>query len=83
MTSAVAQFQPESPQVPDPAVLLAAVHVFPESLAIVAAGLIVYANPAWSEMFECDLQLNGRELADFVPQHPLSMLLRAQFMDVD
>jgi len=59
--------------------LLAAVQVFPESLAIVASGLIVYANPAWSEMFECNhQQLQGRELAEFVPQHPLSIMFRAQ-----
>jgi PAS domain S-box-containing protein len=79
MTSAVAQLQPNRPGAPDPAVLLAAVEVFPESLAIVASGLIVYANLAWCEMFEChNLQLQGRELADFVPQHPLSILFRAQ-----
>lgn len=79
MTSAVAKFQPNPPEVPDPAILLAAVQVFPESLAIVASGLIVYANPAWSEMFECNhQQLQGRELADFVPQHPLSIMFRAQ-----
>ena len=47
MTSAFAQYQPYPPEVPDPAMLLAAVQVFPESLAIVASGLIVYANLAW------------------------------------
>jgi len=79
MTSAFAQYQPYPPEVPDPAMLLAAVQVFPESLAIVASGLIVYANPAWSEMFECNhQQLQGRELAEFVPQHPLSIMFRAQ-----
>ena len=84
MTSAVAQLHPERPGVPDPAVLLAAVQVLPESLAIVASGLIVYANLAWCEMFECDnLQLHERELADFVPQHPLSILFRAQPHEAD
>jgi PAS domain S-box-containing protein len=83
MTSAAAHLQPNRPEAPDPALLLAAVQVLPESLAIVTAGLIVYANPAWSEMFECDLQLQGRELADFVPQHPLSILLRAQSIEAD
>jgi PAS domain S-box-containing protein len=79
MTSAVAQLQPNRPGTPDPAVLLAAVQVFPESLAIVASGLIVFANLAWCEMFECsELDLQGRELADFVPQHPISILFRAQ-----
>jgi signal transduction histidine kinase len=78
MTSAFAQYQPYPPEVPDPAMLLAAVQVFPESLAIVASGLIVYANPAWSEMFECNQQLQGRELADFLPQHPVSIMFRAQ-----
>lgn len=79
MTSAVAQLQPNRPGAPDPDVLLAAVQVFPESLAIVASGLVVYANRAWCEMFECsELQLQGRELADFVPQHPLSILFHAQ-----
>lgn len=79
MTSAIAQLQPNRPGAPDPAVLLAAVQAFPESLAIVASGLVAYANPAWCEMFECsDLQIQGRELADFVPQHPLSILFRPQ-----
>src|SRR3954452_16905162 len=78
MTSAAAQVQPNYPEVPDRALLLAALQVFPESLAIVAADLIVYANPAWSEMFECNyLQLQGRDLADFVPQHPYSLMFRA------
>jgi two-component system cell cycle sensor histidine kinase/response regulator CckA len=81
--SAIAQLQPNRPEVPDPAVLLAAVQVFPESLAIVASGLIVYANPAWCEMFECpsefpNLGLQVWQRADFVPQHPLSILFRAQ-----
>ena len=82
MTSAVAQFQPNRPGAPDPAVLLAAVQIFPESMAIVASGLFVYANQAWCDIFECSaLQLQGRELADFVPQHPLSILFRAQSSD--
>ena len=79
MTSATAQLRPGSPGAPDPGLLLAAVELFPESFAIVACGLIVYANPAWCELFECTAsQLQGRELADFVPQHPLSILIRAQ-----
>ncbi len=79
MTSAVVQLQPNRPGPPDPAVLLAAVQAFPEGLAIVASGLIVYANLTWCEMFECgNPHLQGRELSDFVPQHPLSILFRAQ-----
>ena len=52
----------DAPGTPDPALLLAAVQAFPESLAIVAGGSIVYANPAWAGMFECadPSQLQGR-----------------------
>ena len=50
--SAIAQLRPNSPGSPDPSVLLAAVQACPESLAIIASGRIVYANPAWRAMFE-------------------------------
>jgi PAS domain S-box-containing protein len=67
--SAITQLRPNSPGSPDPAILLAAVEAFLESLAIVASGLIVYANPAWCEMFEYldRSQLQCRELEDFFP----------------
>jgi two-component system, cell cycle sensor histidine kinase and response regulator CckA len=98
--NAIVQLQQARPEAPDPALLLAAVQVLPESLAIVASGLIVYANPAWCEMFECsnefpnqspgqvlsqvkDLQFQGRPLVDFVPQHPLSILFRAQSSETE
>ena len=62
------------PELPDPAVLLAAVGAFPESLAIVASGLMVYANPAWCGMFECldPSQLQGRPVEDLIPARTLA-----------
>jgi hypothetical protein len=35
------------------AVLLAAVQLFPESMAIAESGLLIYANTAWAQLFEC------------------------------
>ena len=54
---------------PIAALLLAAVQALPESLAIAAAGLIVYANPAWCGMFECPdpAQLRGLPVDDLLP----------------
>ncbi len=65
---AIAQLRPNSPGSPDPAILLAAVEAFPESLAIVAS--IAYANLAWCEMFEYldRSQLQCRELEDLFPR---------------
>jgi two-component system cell cycle sensor histidine kinase/response regulator CckA len=59
--SAIAQLRPNSPGTPDPSVLLAAVQACPESLAIIASGRIVYANPAWRAMFECPDWSQGAE----------------------
>ena len=73
--SAIAQLRPNSPGSPNPAILLAAVKAFPESLAIVASGLVVYANPAWCEMFEYldRSQLQCRELEDLFPATAFSV----------
>ena len=67
--SAIAQLRPNHPGSPDPAVLLAAVQACSESLAIIASGRIVYANPAWRGMFEClePSQLEGGEGEDLLP----------------
>jgi len=50
--SAIAQLRPNTSGTPDPATLLAAVQACPESLAIIASGRIVYANPAWCGLWE-------------------------------
>jgi PAS domain S-box-containing protein len=67
--NAIAQLRSSNFGSPDPAVLLAAVQACPESLAIVASGRIVYANPAWRAMFEClePSQLQGGEAGDLLP----------------
>lgn len=76
MTSAIAQLQPNHPGAPDPALLAAAVDALPESLAIIASGLIVYANAAWSELFECldPRQLQGRPVEELIPAQSLSAM---------
>ncbi|MGC2182339.1 MAG: ATP-binding protein [Terriglobales bacterium] len=73
--SAIAQLRPNSPGSPDPATLLAAVQAFPGSLAILASGRVVYANPAWCEMFECldRSQLQDREMEALFPPPLLSV----------
>ena len=78
--NAIAQLRPNSPGPPDPAVLLAAVQACPESLAIVASGRIVYANPAWRAMFECPKrsQLQGGEAGDLLPEPLVSVATSAQ-----
>jgi signal transduction histidine kinase len=60
-----------SPGTPDPALLFAAVEACQESLAIVDAGMMLYANPAWARTFECGdpQQLQGRAAEEFVPGH--------------
>ncbi|MGH9545369.1 MAG: two-component system sensor histidine kinase NtrB [Terriglobales bacterium] len=72
--NALAQLRPNSPGSLDPAVLLAAIGAFPESLAIVASGLMVYINPAWCGMFECldPSQLQGRPVEDLIPAPTLA-----------
>jgi signal transduction histidine kinase len=54
--------------------LLAAVQAFPQSLAIVASGVVVYANPAWCGMFECadPSRLPGRDIEELIPASALS-----------
>ncbi len=73
--SAIAQLRPNIPGSPDPATLLAAVQAFPGSLAILASGRLVYANPAWCEMFECldHSHLEGREMEVLFPASLLSV----------
>lgn len=67
--NAIVQLWPDRPGSTDPAVILAAVQAFPESLAIAASGVIVYANPACCEMFECadPSQLQGRAVDHLMP----------------
>jgi signal transduction histidine kinase len=80
MMSAIAQLRRNRPASPDPAVLLAAVQAFPESLAIIASGLILYANPAWCAMFECPdpSQLQERAVKDLLPTHSFSIVPAVQ-----
>src|SRR5882724_3531445 len=76
MMSAIAQLRRNRPASPDPALLLAAVQAFPASLAIIASGLIVYANPAWCTMFDCPdaSQLQERAVRDLLPTHSFSIV---------
>ncbi len=48
---------------------MAAIQVLPEGLAVVDSGIIVFANPAWAQRFECadPSEIQGRPLRDFVP----------------
>src|SRR5450755_4405033 len=69
--SAIAQLRPNTSETPDPAVLLAAIQALPESVAIVASGMVVYANPAWHRMFE------GVDSS----RHFLSLLAESQLSD--
>src|SRR6478736_4739480 len=73
--NAIAQLRRSSHESLDPAVLMAAVQACPESLAIVASGRIVYANPAWRAMFECleRSQLQGGEAGDLLPEPLISV----------
>jgi signal transduction histidine kinase len=54
----------------DPALLLAGVDVWPESIAVVERGRIVYANRAFGKAngFVSDSELRGRLLTELVPQ---------------
>lgn len=71
--SAILQLRAEAPGSPDLALLFAAVQAFTESLAIVEAGVVLYANPAWARMFEYadPAQLRGRVAEEFIPRHLL------------
>ncbi len=77
MMSAIAQLRPNRSGSPDPALLMAAFQAVPESLAIVAStsGVMVYANPAWYEMFECSdpSQILGRPLDELIPAYARSV----------
>ena len=78
--NAIAQLRPNSPGSPDPAVLLAAVQACPESLAIMASGRIVYANPAWCAMFECldRSHLQRGEAGELLPEPLISVATSAR-----
>ena len=68
--NALTQLQPQSSGSLDLALLFDAVEVFPESLAIVEAGVLVYTNPAWAQVFEYadPAPLQGRALEEFIPK---------------
>ena len=69
--SAIVQLRTDRPGSPDLALLSAAVQAFPESLAIVEAGVLLHANPAWARTFEYadPAQLRGRVAEEFIPRH--------------
>ena len=73
--SAITQLRPARPGSPDPALLYAAVEAFPGSLAVIDSGVVVYVNPAWTQVFECKdpLQIQERALEDFIPMHLLGL----------
>src|SRR5215467_10142118 len=78
--NAVAQMHSPSAEPPDPAVLFAAVEVLPEAVAIAHSGRLLYANPAWVKMLDCDpVYLQGRPLAEFIPCCPSSGAPGAEF----
>jgi signal transduction histidine kinase len=60
--------EPERPF--DPALLLAGVDVWPESIAVLESGRIVYANRAFGKAngFAANSELRGRLLTDLLPQ---------------
>jgi signal transduction histidine kinase len=69
--SAITQLRSDSPGSTDPALLFAAVQAFPWSLAVVDCGVVLYANPAWAQMFEYEdpSPIQGRALEEFIPRH--------------
>jgi PAS domain S-box-containing protein len=77
--SAIAQLRAEAPGSPDLALLFAAVQAFPESLAMVEAGVVLYANPAWARTFESadPALLRGRGAEEFIPRHFLPRVVNA------
>lgn len=69
--NAMVQFQVRGDGSADATLLSAAVEASPESLAVIENGNIVYANQAFSQMFEFFLppEAQGRALAELVPQN--------------
>jgi PAS domain-containing protein len=67
--SAITQLRPDSSGSSDLALLFAAFQAFPGSLAVVDSGVVLYANPAWAQMFESGDQVYGRPVEDFIPGH--------------
>jgi two-component system, cell cycle sensor histidine kinase and response regulator CckA len=78
--SAIAQLRPNTPGSPDPAILLAALQACPESLAIMASGRMVYANPAWCGLFEYPQRPHGQgwESGDLLPGTLISAVAGAR-----
>ncbi len=74
--NAIAHLRPSGVGSPDPALVLAGVQAYPEGLAIVASGAIVYANPAWCRMFDClhPAQMIGRTVGDLISRRSLSLV---------
>jgi two-component system, cell cycle sensor histidine kinase and response regulator CckA len=72
--NAIAQLRPNNPGSPDSAILLAAIQASPESLAIIASGRMVYANPAWCGLFEYPQWSHGQgwESGDLLPETLIS-----------
>jgi signal transduction histidine kinase len=69
--SAITQLWPDGSKSPDLALLFAAVQAFPGSLAVVDSGTVLYANPAWAQLFQHadPAQIQGRAVKDFIPHH--------------
>ena len=78
--NAIAQLRPSAPGSPDPTILLAAIEACPESLAIIASGRIVYANPAWCGLFEYPQRSHGQEWesGDLLPEILISAVAGAR-----
>jgi two-component system cell cycle sensor histidine kinase/response regulator CckA len=68
--NAIAQLRPSTSGSPDPAILVAAVQASPESLAVIASGRVVYANPAWCRLFEYPQRSHGEgwESGELLPE---------------
>jgi PAS domain-containing protein len=71
--NAITQLRPDSSGSPDLVFLLSAIEAFPQSLAVVDSGVVIYANPAWGRMFGFvnPSAMQGRALRDVVPEHLL------------
>ncbi len=61
-------------EVPDPAMFGAALEACAEGHAIVEHGRVLYANPAFAQLFGCAdrIQVNGRCLSDFIANDDLA-----------
>ena len=61
-------------EVPDPAMFSAALEACAEGLAIVEHGRVLYANPAFAQLFGYAdrIQVNGRCLSDFIANDDLA-----------